>query len=355
MASVQELIAAQQAEKSPFISLMEGLVQGTGQGIQAAPERMKTMLQIKAMQQQQENDKAMNEQLMKIIGGQADAATTNGFNGVKPPSTPPTPGARLIKITKDARGNLDPTFEALPPKAYQQKEYQDAKGINRLGAFDPVAGRLTTNENDPLAPKPASTDMNGMRQDNYYQKEFDKLTTVNDPNNASSRTAIGMLGRANLNAQRAMITLNRPVVSSVDAGNLMAEIASIYQGGSPTQFGMSEQQYKTLHQSIAQKVQYLTGNPTDALPKEVVDQLKETLMGMAQANSSIIKRQLDSVEASHKKLIGWAGTNWSDWRKNKEEALTIDPASGSATPPPAAAGADLQAAAVAEMKKRGLK
>src|SRR5260221_705 len=101
-----------------------------------------------------------------------------------------------------------------------------------------------------------------------------------------------MAMKANYNANRALSTLSNPMVTNQEAGNVMSDIASIYQNGSPTQFGMSEQGYHTLTSKIAGFKQWLTGRPTDALSPEIKDRLLGVLKDMKKTNFDVLKQNL---------------------------------------------------------------
>lgn len=144
--------------------------------------------------------------------------------------------------------------------------------------------------------------------------EWSKLDKTVNPNVTTNRTPLGMAGRANMAADRAITTLNNPMVTNQEAGNVMADIASIYQGGSPTEFGMSEQGYKTVQGQAAGLMQYLTGKPTDALTPDIKARLQTVLSGMKDTNSKVIKQNLDYVEQAHSKLINSDPDKWKSIR-----------------------------------------
>lgn len=338
MASVSELLQAADAEKSPFLSLLEGLTSGIGQGFAAAPARNEALArtaQIQAqttqMAAQAAREKAMNDQVSQLLAGQTNAAVTNGFNAVGAPTTPATPGLRLAAITSDDKGYLKPKFETVPPKALQSKDYQDDQGVNRLGSFDPMTGELIQSPDDPLAPKPAEAATADERDLHFKQTEFDKILTENDPMDASGRSGTGRLGQANLQTKLALSTLNSPTVTKGDLGNILGQISAMYQGGASS-VSMPQAAYSTVAGNLAGAMQQLTGNPTDAVPDAIKQHLRDVLTNIGATNSAIIKSQLDSVEVGHKKLIDWAGDDWTDWRTNKENSLSVAPPAAPAAP-----------------------
>lgn len=110
MASVQELIAAAQAQKSPFMSMMEGAAQGFGQGFSAGPQRQQIQLQIQAQQvamEQARQDRLREEeaqaQMRKEMLGQANSHAANLINGAAVKPAPVMAGAK-VTFEQDEKG-----------------------------------------------------------------------------------------------------------------------------------------------------------------------------------------------------------------------------------------------------------
>jgi len=154
----------------------------------------------------------------------------------------------------------------------------------------------------------------GGKEDQFYQREWDKLLKETDPLNASSRTPLGMASRATFNANRALKTLLNPVVTNQEAGNVMADVAGIYQNGSPTQFGMSHQAYDSLYGKIQGVKQLITGKPTDALPKDIKDRLVNVLSDMKATNQALLTQRLDMTEHTKKAVISRFPEEWKEYR-----------------------------------------
>lgn len=189
--------------------------------------------------------------------------------------------------------------------------------------YDPVKGLITMSGMKPVDPmvkemQAQRLDLSKQRikdqEDKTQTQEWDKLDKIVDPNIATNRSPLGMAGRANMSADRAIKTLQSPMVTNQEAGNVMADVASIYQNGSPTEFGMSEQGYNTLQAKIAGMQQYFSGKPTDALTPDIKKRLQDVLYGMKDTNKSIIKQNLDYVEKAHGKLVKSDPDKWKDMR-----------------------------------------
>lgn len=162
------------------------------------------------------------------------------------------------------------------------------------------------------------------KQDQFNQREWDKLTKEVNPLTTSGRNPLGMATKANYNANRALSTLSNPMVTNQEAGNVMADIASIYQNGSPTQFGMSEQAYHTVQAKLAGVMQYLTGKPQDALTPQIKNRLQNVLYDMKRTNFDVLRQNLDYTEKAKAKLIKAFPDEWKQMR----ETLLSDAYSG---------------------------
>jgi len=178
------------------------------------------------------------------------------------------------------------------------------------GKFDPTKQVVM----EPPAPR---LDL-GTKQDQFDQKEWDKIVKDTNPLTASSRSTLGMASKANFQADRALVTLSKPVVTNQEAGNVMADIAAIYQTGSPTQYGMSHQEYSTLYGKIQGALQTVTGKPQDALPDAIKQRLVGVLHDMKGTNSGVLKQQLDFTEKSKAKIIKKFPDEWKGIRATLE-------------------------------------
>lgn len=178
------------------------------------------------------------------------------------------------------------------------------------GTFDPTKQVMV----EPPAPR---LDL-ATKQDQFDQKEWDKIVKDTNPLTASSRSTLGMASKANFQADRALVTLSKPVVTNQEAGNVMADVSAIYQTGSPTQYGMSHQEYATLYGKIQGALQAVTGKPQDALPEAVKKRLTDVLHDMKGTNSLVLKQQLDFTEKGKARIIKKFPGEWKDIRATLE-------------------------------------
>ncbi len=319
----------------PFGTTYEGAYKGAnfiGQGIESAATAVGgSMTDIAKMKYQQ----AQNDKMLQMIG----LGQKNGMVDSEEPSND-----ELAKTIEDfgkqkgqnitinhgdnpeqAKDNMMGIIKALGIPMPQPKHTINADFKPTVTMED---GKVKVSYKD-TTPSPEVEAMREQTQEdrrtrlkdqesNRLDIEFDKLDKIANPDIATNRSPLGMAGRANMAANRALTTLDNPMVTNQEAGNVMADVASIYQNGSPTEFGMSEQGYKTLYAQAQSALQYFTGKPQDALTPEIKDRLKGVLSGMKDTNKGVIKENLDALESLHKTTISKDPDRWKEYRSKIE-------------------------------------
>lgn len=184
MASVQELLAAAQAQKSPLQALLEGAAQGFSKGYAEAPKREADLMDLQDRHEARvraiETDKLLRA---KIAGAQEDK-TKASLNAVGGESKAATPGLKLEKVTVDPKsGLLKPEFQVLDkkPSPYQPKDYLDKAGKARIGRFDPDTGKILQSPDDAFST--ASVTL-GEKQDQFLNKRLTAFGDALDPSKA---------------------------------------------------------------------------------------------------------------------------------------------------------------------------
>lgn len=180
MASVQELLLAANAKKSPFLSLLEGAAQGFGNAQQNALENAKTLMTMD-IARQEEQRKQEEFARVKAYRSRIDDELKASLNTVGGAPDPVMPRQKLSKtVTMDEKGNPSVTYktEASPDKtvSYQESKYLDDAGKNRIGRFNPSTGKLEKSPDDALAPISVSAPGQGVRGANDLRKEFNSLS-----------------------------------------------------------------------------------------------------------------------------------------------------------------------------------
>jgi hypothetical protein len=135
---------------------------------------------------------------------------------------------------------------------------------------------------------------------------------------ATTRNPLGAAAKATYNVNRALKTLENPMVTNAEMGNTIADIASVYQGGSPSDMAMKHQDWETLYGAAKTMLQRITGKPQNIVPEAIRQRLREDLINMKKTNSAQIKQQLDYTEKAKKRIIDKFPEEWADMRKTIE-------------------------------------
>ena len=110
MASVNELLLAAQAKKSPVLSGLEGLAQGYIQGQNQQLDRMKTLIALKQNQEDRRKQEEAQANLRKQLNARQDSAYMQQMNAAGPTPQPVRPQDMVAKFSEDASGNLSATY-----------------------------------------------------------------------------------------------------------------------------------------------------------------------------------------------------------------------------------------------------
>lgn len=149
MPSVQELLLALNAQKSPLVSLLEGVAGGYNNAQQNRIENTKRLMEIDQMRQQQQQQAAMQKQIADQIESKTQSDLKSTGSG-----TPVVPTQKFeTEISQDEKGNYSRKFKTVDtaPKAVETVIYQTPTGENRIGKKSDT-GDIVQSPNDPLAP-----------------------------------------------------------------------------------------------------------------------------------------------------------------------------------------------------------
>lgn len=248
--------------------------------------------------------------------------------------------ARLAKVSdaSKSRTDLELKLEGLrtghtevDPITGMVKTYPGVQGMNI--AYD-EAGNPYVQRQESYKPKlePIKQSGGGVAADD---KEWGKLVDTINPQKASSRSTLGMASRANLNADRAIVTLNKPMVTKAELGNVIADTAGIYAGGAPTDNGMSHQDWSTIYGKLMGVVQSLTGKPTDTVPDAIKQRILADLQEIKNTNNKSITSNLNYYEKARSGLIG---RHMNEWKAARQE---LEGTGGSPLLPPPGGAVDL--------------
>lgn len=272
-----------------------------------------------------------------ITGHMAQQPVTAGVDGLTTPpmAQPPTPSTGTVPSPMTTNVATDPTIQEYQKDPTAFKKQHGAVGMAKLktqaeldklmtekgplqtitkekaladGTFNPSKQMIV----EPPAPR---LDL-GTKQDQFDQKEWDKIVKDANPNTARGTNPLGAATLIMDKANTAIQTLSKPVVTYQEAGNAMSDIASIYQRGSPTQFGMQHQEYSTLYGKVQGAIQSLTGNPQDALPNAIKQRLLDDVNGLKTLNSKVVNRNLDYMEKAQPRIINKYKDEWTGIRQS---------------------------------------
>ncbi len=180
--------------------------------------------------------------------------------------------------------------------------------------------------------------MFGDRMDMQNQKQWTDFMQKNDPATASGRTVVGQLGRANMQAQRALDMLtSQKDITKEEAGSVMGDMAGIFAGGPPSDLAFKHQEYNTAYGKIKDLMQFWSGIPQGALTDAVKQRLVNDLGTLKNTSTSILKTHNDQLENSQRGIISKHADEWKSFRDSIENPQSAThPGAGS--PGPAGTG-----------------
>lgn len=116
MPSIQDVLLAQEAQKSPFIGLLEGIAGGVQTAQNKALENAKVLIQLQRQAEEEARLRQQDAQAKELIR-QTEANTQQGLKTVGTAGTPAEPAPRLKKkITYDEKGYGKVSFDIEEPK-----------------------------------------------------------------------------------------------------------------------------------------------------------------------------------------------------------------------------------------------
>lgn len=138
MASVQELLLALDAQKSPFVSLLEGLATGANKAYNDAPQRQLQEFQLQQAKAEEERAREQDKQVRALLARGAEEGTQTAFRGVSPGGNPVLPQSKLsMGVEYGKKGYLRPTFDVVKPKEPDQFYTKDQ--VSAIQSGDPAA------------------------------------------------------------------------------------------------------------------------------------------------------------------------------------------------------------------------
>lgn len=249
------------------------------------------------------------------------------------PTNSPDPQQGLASAVGSAVGGQPmPAPTNFNPLAAAPTAPVDSSQSPAMKGFQVNPNFMLTGQGDMMVKDPVNEIKLKEQQDQFDQKQWTALTNKFNPAVVSSRSSLGMASNGNLRADRALSTLMQPMVTNAQLANSLADVAGIYQGGAPTQFGMHEQQYTTAYQQLQNTIQYLTANPTNVVTPEIKQKIVGTINDLKKVNNDYMAQTFKSVEGSQKKLIAKYPEEWASLKDTWLPAETTGAKFGEKSP-----------------------
>lgn len=243
------------------------------------------------------------------------------------------------RFNSDNNGNPVNSDSNATPQTPQNK-FQSAvasikKNFGPQYTLNPDTGELAP---DPIYTAQAEAKLRAAASHDERQPEIDfqHADTINklvNPTVAPTRSVLGIIGQTTVRAQRAIDILNNPniKISPQMLAGIGSDMAGILQGGSPTQVGMSEQQYSSLQSTIAKAAQYLTAKPQDALPPALNKQLLDSFQELNNTGKKYIQNNIKSAEILHKDWVSRNQDTWNELKSNINDQYGLSTNNSNAT------------------------
>jgi hypothetical protein len=159
MASVQELLLAAQAQKSPFISLLEGVASGYRDSQMKALDDQKKMQDLAQQKQQM--------QFTKMVQDAYEKTLKNELTNASAPVDGSFPQQKLDSVIN--LGSRGANIKISTPQQYGPSKtspggrtiYTDSNGRRRIGFYDNNIRDVVRKETDAFAPMPATKPASG--------------------------------------------------------------------------------------------------------------------------------------------------------------------------------------------------
>jgi len=193
MASVEELIAAANAQKSPAISAMEGLARGYLGGQQQALERAKTLIMLEQNRREQEMKMREHEMMVKNqerlsaqLAAQQDADRHQQLKGAGAKPEPFQPQQKIIRtIESNEKGQLSEKIQFSPmdeKASANEVQYTLDQNGNAVDVFTkkPITERVQGVTYKNVALPTSRTEANEFRQQKRVDDNTLKLSRALD-------------------------------------------------------------------------------------------------------------------------------------------------------------------------------
>lgn len=221
MASVQELLLAAEAKKSPFISFLEGAAQGFGHSQNHAVERARQLIALEEERKQAEYQTQMNKRMEAELAGRTEDAVQAKLGGIGNPN-PVLPTQKLQRrVSRDGRGNWSESYETVESNSMNGTAPLNSEQLAALESGDTESIAKAFPSGLPLQALRYGT-MFGSRKDQEAEREAKRKDKRND-----ERTKIVDRFNADASVKKAQQSIDaaNTIRGLVDSGNPIAAAA----------------------------------------------------------------------------------------------------------------------------------
>lgn len=160
----------------------------------------------------------------------------------------------------------------------------------------------------------------GLRDEQFWQKQWVDTAKDMDLSKASSRTPLGVATTNNMKAGRALKLLDsNKTFTPQDMSLITTDLTAMMKGGSPDEELLRQQQYGNLQTSGVQLLQKILSKPENLNTPEVKQHLREIIKGIVEVDNGVIRGHIDNIESGRADVIA---KRPKDWEKLKAKALS---------------------------------
>jgi|WetSurMetagenome_2_1015567.scaffolds.fasta_scaffold63447_2 hypothetical protein len=216
--------------------------------------------------------------------------------------------ARNLKAEADRVADAQNLQERLKANSDMQKERMSAEERRQKERLeDKAEGRqqFIDLKRDLAKSSQGKNDLNiGRKESQWTEDQWQKFAKYTNGLNASSRSALGMSGIANVRAGRAMDLLTDPGITTDPKmfEQVQTDIDGIMKGAAPTDIQYKDH-YNTLKGKLAQVWGYVQSKPAAVNQPEIKQQLVNIIKGLQLIDNKVIDKNLGVGKVAFKKII----------------------------------------------------
>ncbi len=199
-------------------------------------------------------------------------------------------------LAQGAPYNADQVLAALSP--FGDKGKEAAQNLINAHQGRPIPKDLVHAEISGLSAGMRGEAMGGLvdvRKQGLHLKMAEDYEKSVNPATAPAGTLVGIAGRANSRADRALQVLRNPNMTYADVSTVVADISGIFQGGVPHEQSLRDQNYGTALQKLSEIKTYFSGKPAEGLvTPELREKLKQVITDVKRVDNKVLEDNLKS-------------------------------------------------------------